>query len=239
MASPRVVERGLGAGPGRELDGETWCYVNMFSTPARQVLDELFGPHSVRERPLLQAFPHRSVSTTFSVTKSAVHRRASSLWNHAQPTISIRIAARQRLLSCAFVICDNDEPRLGEATETAVRIRTCETDAGFNDFAVRSRDSGVILAVATVPGIGRAADDDGRASLPGDQKIDARNNPQSGRPGVAFTGQGQRQEYPKHRECFSCHNQAVPAVALSLAQERGFDIGAERCVPLPSTPSLT
>jgi hypothetical protein len=30
--------------------------------------------------------------------------------------------------------------------------------------------------------------------------------------------------YPKKRECFSCHNQAVPAVALSLAKARGFDV---------------
>ena len=35
------------------------------------------------------------------------------------------------------------------------------------------------------------------------------------------------QEYPKHRDCFSCHNQAVPAVALSLAQKRGFAVDAE------------
>jgi hypothetical protein len=31
-------------------------------------------------------------------------------------------------------------------------------------------------------------------------------------------------EYPKHRDCFSCHNQAVPAVALSLARRRGFAV---------------
>ena len=34
-------------------------------------------------------------------------------------------------------------------------------------------------------------------------------------------------EYPKHRDCFSCHNQAVPAVALSLARQRGFDVDAQ------------
>ncbi len=34
-------------------------------------------------------------------------------------------------------------------------------------------------------------------------------------------------EYPKHRECFSCHNQAVPAVALALAKQRGFAVGDE------------
>jgi Squalene-hopene cyclase C-terminal domain len=35
------------------------------------------------------------------------------------------------------------------------------------------------------------------------------------------------EEYPKHRDCFSCHNQAVPAVALSFAQQRGFTIDAQ------------
>jgi hypothetical protein len=34
-------------------------------------------------------------------------------------------------------------------------------------------------------------------------------------------------EYPLHRECFSCHNQAVPALALSLARQRGFVVDAQ------------
>jgi hypothetical protein len=34
-------------------------------------------------------------------------------------------------------------------------------------------------------------------------------------------------EYPKHRTCFSCHNQAVPAIALALARQRGFAVLAE------------
>ena len=34
-------------------------------------------------------------------------------------------------------------------------------------------------------------------------------------------------EYPKHRDCFSCHNQAVPAVALALARQRGFVVDAQ------------
>jgi N-acyl-D-amino-acid deacylase len=33
------------------------------------------------------------------------------------------------------------------------------------------------------------------------------------------------EEYPRHRDCFSCHHQAVPALALSLAKDRGFAIG--------------
>jgi squalene cyclase len=31
-------------------------------------------------------------------------------------------------------------------------------------------------------------------------------------------------EYTGHRDCFSCHHQAVPVVALSLAKERGFSV---------------
>ncbi|HZW33646.1 MAG TPA: hypothetical protein VFF52_23195 [Isosphaeraceae bacterium] len=34
-------------------------------------------------------------------------------------------------------------------------------------------------------------------------------------------------EYPRHRDCFSCHNQAVPAVALDLARRHGFAVEAE------------
>lgn len=34
-------------------------------------------------------------------------------------------------------------------------------------------------------------------------------------------------EYPKHRDCFSCHHQAVPALALTTARGRGFPIEAE------------
>ncbi|MDR3618597.1 MAG: terpene cyclase/mutase family protein [Paludisphaera borealis] len=33
------------------------------------------------------------------------------------------------------------------------------------------------------------------------------------------------EEYPRHRECFSCHHQAIPALALSLAKARGIAIG--------------
>ena len=33
------------------------------------------------------------------------------------------------------------------------------------------------------------------------------------------------EEYPKHRTCFSCHHQAVPALALALAPQRGLSVG--------------
>ncbi len=35
------------------------------------------------------------------------------------------------------------------------------------------------------------------------------------------------EEYPRHRACFSCHNQAVPALAISLARQHGFAVNAE------------
>lgn len=34
-------------------------------------------------------------------------------------------------------------------------------------------------------------------------------------------------EYPKHRDCFSCHHQAVPALALAMAKEHGFAVDAQ------------
>jgi hypothetical protein len=34
-------------------------------------------------------------------------------------------------------------------------------------------------------------------------------------------------EYPERRDCFSCHHQAVPVLALSTAKERGFVIPAD------------
>ena len=34
-------------------------------------------------------------------------------------------------------------------------------------------------------------------------------------------------EYPNHRDCFSCHHQAVPALALTTAKERGFAVEAD------------
>jgi squalene cyclase len=34
-------------------------------------------------------------------------------------------------------------------------------------------------------------------------------------------------EYPESRDCFSCHHQAVPVLALSAAKERGFTVPAE------------
>jgi hypothetical protein len=33
--------------------------------------------------------------------------------------------------------------------------------------------------------------------------------------------------YPARRDCFSCHNQAMPTLALALARSRGFDVDPE------------
>jgi hypothetical protein len=35
------------------------------------------------------------------------------------------------------------------------------------------------------------------------------------------------EEYPKHRDCFSCHHQAAPMVALDLARSRGLAVAEE------------
>lgn len=34
-------------------------------------------------------------------------------------------------------------------------------------------------------------------------------------------------EYPSHRDCFTCHNQAMPVFALTLARDHGFPIDPE------------
>jgi hypothetical protein len=34
-------------------------------------------------------------------------------------------------------------------------------------------------------------------------------------------------EYPHHRDCFSCHHQAVPLLALSLGRKRGFTVDGD------------
>jgi N-acyl-D-amino-acid deacylase len=34
--------------------------------------------------------------------------------------------------------------------------------------------------------------------------------------------------YTQKRECFSCHHQTLPAVTLSLARQRGFEVDAQR-----------
>jgi hypothetical protein len=38
------------------------------------------------------------------------------------------------------------------------------------------------------------------------------------------TVESSTREYPDHRDCFSCHHQAVPLFALALARDRGLDV---------------
>ena len=78
------------------------------------------------------------------------------------------------------------------------------------------------VIVAMAPGTGLAADDE--RSVP--EKSDALTIRKAIVRALPLLVKASAHEYPKHRACFSCHNQAVPAVALSLAQKRGFDIGA-------------
>jgi hypothetical protein len=87
---------------------------------------------------------------------------------------------------------------------------------------------GLVFAQVTAgAGMGQAAND-GRAAT-----LDQNDGPRSESiraaidRGLPLLLKASAQNYPKHRDCFSCHNQAVPAVALSLARQRGFTVDAE------------
>ncbi len=85
---------------------------------------------------------------------------------------------------------------------------------------------GAGLTLATLVGISRADDD--RAAVPsGDQKPRVETIRNAVSRALPLLVKASAQEYPKQRECFSCHNQAVPAVALKFSQERGFEIGSK------------
>ena len=57
MTSPRVVDTvGLGPACLRDLSSEMRRYINIFSTPGRLILDELFGAFGARERLIFPAF---------------------------------------------------------------------------------------------------------------------------------------------------------------------------------------
>ncbi|MGP0067337.1 MAG: hypothetical protein ACLQGP_27550 [Isosphaeraceae bacterium] len=84
----------------------------------------------------------------------------------------------------------------------------------------------VVLGLAVIGGGARAAGD-------GERSPDPDKNPgvESIRASVAralpLLVKAGAEEYPKHRDCFSCHNQAVPALALDLARRHGFAVEAE------------
>ena len=73
----------------------------------------------------------------------------------------------------------------------------------------------------------RAEGDDLRASPSGAQKPRLESIRGAVVRAVPLLVKASADEYPKHRDCFSCHNQAVPAVALDLARRRGFDVDAQ------------
>jgi hypothetical protein len=80
-------------------------------------------------------------------------------------------------------------------------------------------------AILWTAGVGAAEDRDGGAASASGPSLKAiRAAVQRGLPLLVKASAG---EYPRHRDCFSCHNQAVPAIALEAAQRRGFAVEAE------------
>ena len=97
----------------------------------------------------------------------------------------------------------------------------------------------VLGVVANGGGVARAAGDGERSSAPAkDPGIESiRAAVARALPLLVKAG---AEEYPKHRDCFSCHNQAVPALALGLARRHGFAVEAETLrARSPSTPRPT
>ncbi len=84
----------------------------------------------------------------------------------------------------------------------------------------------LVLGLAAGGGIAVAAGDGERGSAP-----DAVPSRESIRAAVVralpLLVKAGAEEYPRRRDCFSCHNQAVPAVALDLARRRGFTVAAD------------
>jgi hypothetical protein len=83
----------------------------------------------------------------------------------------------------------------------------------------------VVVVMALGVGTGHAADDNRGPADAEKQKSDTQAIHKAVVRALPLLIKASAHEYPRHRECFSCHNQAVPAVALRLAQSRGFDIG--------------
>ena len=95
--------------------------------------------------------------------------------------------------------------------------------AGFSAVGLLA-GSVAILTLATAAGTGRAEGDDRRAAPAGNQKPGLESIRGAVVRALPLLVKASADEYPKHRDCFSCHNQAVPAVALGLARGRGFDV---------------
>ena len=111
MTSPRVVNRGLGAGLQRELGGETETLLNIFSTPARRVLDELFGAGSGEGKACTGGLSHHSCAEGLSVTNSVGHRWRETAEKTVGLILFIRGAQTQKLLSHTGITCNNRASR--------------------------------------------------------------------------------------------------------------------------------
>jgi hypothetical protein len=88
-----------------------------------------------------------------------------------------------------------------------------------------SRLAAVVLGLALVNSTGpvQAAGDEPRTTIPGEK-----SRSESYRAAVVralpLLVRAGAEVYPEHRDCFSCHNQGVPAVALGLARQHGFPV---------------
>jgi hypothetical protein len=84
-----------------------------------------------------------------------------------------------------------------------------------------------ILILALCASVARAVDD-GRATIAGrNGGPEAKSIRAAVDRAIPLLVTASTVVYPKKRDCFSCHNQAVPAVALHFARTHGFAVGAE------------
>src|SRR5262249_25933445 len=80
-------------------------------------------------------------------------------------------------------------------------------------------------AILWTAGVGAAEDRDGGAASASGPSLEARRAAvQRSLPLLVKASAG---EYPRHRDCFSCHNQAGPGIALGAARRGGFAVEAE------------
>ena len=91
--------------------------------------------------------------------------------------------------------------------------------AGFRSVGLRAGYVAV-LALTTAVGVRGSEGDDRGLSPAGNQKPSLKSIRGAVVRALPLLVKASAVEYPKHRDCFSCHNQAVPAVALGLAAAR-------------------
>jgi hypothetical protein len=126
----------------------------------------------------------------------------------------------EKLLSYTRAICDN--------SRFSLRIPGGQS-SGSKIMRQLLRRSALLLLTGLAVSVTRGeaeqtvcAGDECRVSFPGDQQESVESIRKAVVRALPLLIKASAQEYPKHRECFSCHNQAVPAVALGLARERAF-----------------